>query len=1009
MRWVMIIWCLYALMCRMAVVQGQSLSFQHLNKQKGFSQSVCYDVLKDKQGYLWITTISGLYRYDGNRFEDFTQGNNVLKGHALVSLIEDLNGDLWLSRFGAELVHYRRQEHSFEIIALSKLSADMPAEIGLVQLLHVDGQNRIWMQLSPSSLACYDPNDNTVQYIGDETLEMLKLFPQKGDPTEPLVAATTKGDDLVLSGFLDKDLKIKWTNSFSDWPLKPSALAMTDGEHLWGIRGHTLMKYSFEQKTCTTYPLEVLADTKYDPGSLYADPNGHLWLSADGGLLHITTSPKPLATYHHNRADDGYSIAGTAVPHHVDRDGILWTTVYGKGISYAQLGSLRFPNVLPEASVKEINASNYVRAICATQHGITYVAVQSGGVMRLDSSYAAQPHVLPPEAGVVEHLLCEKGKGVWMAGKTLFLLQKNESAPISYPTPTPDFKGFTVVHRSSDGQLLAGGYQSFYHFDEATGSFHLPKGIPQNGTYCVIYSLKNNHLLVCRRDEGVSLYAKNEDGYSLVKEVDANLYVKCITRATDGRLLLATTIGLYHYDENTQTALPLEEVNQRLPDLYLYSILQDENDRYWTSTNAGLCLWDREYFQWFDMGHGLQDLEFNTNAFCKTASGDLLFGGVNGINLIPRNQNLSALRRKPSLHLKSLASRDVELGEENILAEGEAMLMGWGNNALELEYALLEYFRPERMRVRYRLEGHDDTWQRGPSHGRVRFANVAPGRYTYEMQAADANGNWDSTVQSWVLLIKPLWWQTWWTRSAAILLMMAMAFFALKAYTARKLQQQRETLVRETAVQRERERITADLHDDIGATLSSMYLYGDLANTVWQEKPEESRKMLGTITTHSQELMQRMSDIVWSLKSAEEVSASLSVRLRNHARELVEGTGLKVKIELEEALDRSLRNPVVRKNLLLITKEAMNNVVKYSEAQHLRIAMYCEGELVHLRITDDGKGFDINTIEQGNGLSNMRQRCERLGGEIKFESAPGEGCTVHCTLPMAIIRQGLAS
>ncbi len=992
-------------------LNAQALSFLHLNKQRGFGQSVCYDVFKDSEGFIWITTISGLYRFDGNQFVDHTQGSDALKGHALVSVIEDQRGALWLSRFGDELVRYDRKNGSYQRISLSSLSDQVPADLSMVRLLYVDIHNHIWMQLTESVIACYHPASNSLQCYGGHEFTSVRLFPKVSQGTAPYFAALRKESNKIVVGRTDPSMQVQWLDSISNWPKNDLALAMCDSLNVWGASESTLLRYSLGDKSTTTYTLEGIQDVVYDPGTCYVDDNCCLWFSAADGLLQISTAPQPSAYYHQHQASADRSIAGKAVPRLRDRDGVMWCTVYGKGISYADVSGVRFHNALQARTTEAYGASNYVRALASNAAGEVFAAVQSGGVLALDSLYAVRAWTLSAGRVVVEHMLTEPAKGVWMAGDALYLHEEGSLKPKRFAPEATRFGGFTVLHRSSDGELLAGGYQCIYLFNEATGRFHLPKGLPQKGTYCVLYNIDQMHLLACRRDEGISLYRKGDDGYDLVKEVDANVYVKCITRDRDGRLLVATTVGLYAYNLTTHDLRPLEAVNKRLPDKYMYSVLQDKKGRYWASTNEGLCTWmeDGDSFYSFDLIHGLQDMEFNTNAYCAMPNGDLLFGGVNGINIVEADQLLHGQGSAPPLRLLSMASRDVDLADASIAPTQKAIFMGQGNNAVEMAYAALAYLRAGRVQVRYRLAGHDDAWQVGPSHGRVRFANVTPNTYTYEMQVADADGNWSNEVLTWKLLIKPLWWQMWWVRVLAALTALGIAAFAVKAYTARRLQQQRETLLREAAVQQERERITADLHDDIGATLSSMYLYGDLASTVWKDKPEESRKMLGTITSHSKELMQRMSDIVWSLKPADELSAGLSVRLRNHARELVEGTGLNVKITMDEELDRNIRNPVVRKNLLLIAKEAMNNAVKYSEAQLLQVKMYREGGEVHLRISDDGKGFEINTTEQGNGLSNMRQRCERLGGGINIDTAPGRGCTVHCILPIAIFRQGLVS
>lgn len=197
--------------------------------------------------------------------------------------------------------------------------------------------------------------------------------------------------------------------------------------------------------------------------------------------------------------------------------------------------------------------------------------------------------------------------------------------------------------------------------------------------------------------------------------------------------------------------------------------------------------------------------------------------------------------------------------------------------------------------------------------------------------------------------------------------------------------------------------VSRDLHDDIGATLSSMHIYGDLAQSIWDTQPDKSKEMVGKISEQSKELIQRMGDVVWSLKSPEEENNAVGLRLRNYSQELLSVKNITTHFDIDETLAKKIVSPLVRKNLLLIAKEAMNNIAKYSGATAAFIGFYIREDLVQLVIRDNGKGFDELLSRHGNGLGNIEERCKQLQGILTVSSVTGQGVSITCSFPIAII------
>lgn len=222
-------------------------------------------------------------------------------------------------------------------------------------------------------------------------------------------------------------------------------------------------------------------------------------------------------------------------------------------------------------------------------------------------------------------------------------------------------------------------------------------------------------------------------------------------------------------------------------------------------------------------------------------------------------------------------------------------------------------------------------------------------------------------------------------------------FFTNRMQLKRKLEKQ-------LAITGERERIIADLHDDVGATLSSIHIYSELAGNIIETKKAESKDLMNKISQQGKALSSRMSDIIWSLKPVDEGRYSIINRVKNYSQELLAGQGINTIFDIDEELDNRIENPQVRKNILLVTKEAMNNIAKYSKANTASISLRQIGQSVILSIADDGIGFDQTHAKEGNGLHNMLQRSKQIKGACDIISSVGKGTRVECIYPIAIIR-----
>ncbi|HPH85120.1 MAG TPA: histidine kinase [Ferruginibacter sp.] len=200
-----------------------------------------------------------------------------------------------------------------------------------------------------------------------------------------------------------------------------------------------------------------------------------------------------------------------------------------------------------------------------------------------------------------------------------------------------------------------------------------------------------------------------------------------------------------------------------------------------------------------------------------------------------------------------------------------------------------------------------------------------------------------------------------------------------------------------------RNKISRDLHDDIGATLSSIQIYGQLADQVLEQKPERSREMIGKMTNQTKDLMLRMGDVIWSMKPVTNDQNNIETRIRNFGNELLAPKEITCTYVIDIQIDKILADPLARKNILLIIKEAMNNIAKYSSATEASVTIRERDKKLLLTVKDNGKGFEEDQHTAGNGIQNIQQRCTDLKGSFHLQTATGQGVQISCEFPLPII------
>jgi signal transduction histidine kinase len=229
----------------------------------------------------------------------------------------------------------------------------------------------------------------------------------------------------------------------------------------------------------------------------------------------------------------------------------------------------------------------------------------------------------------------------------------------------------------------------------------------------------------------------------------------------------------------------------------------------------------------------------------------------------------------------------------------------------------------------------------------------------------------------------------------SVILVFALAFVVLLWYLHHQKQKLRVTNIKS--------KISQDLHDDIGASLSSLQIYGTIAEQTFTDNPARAMEMIKKISEQSKTVMENMNDIVWSMKPNAAATTTLEAKIKNYGVELLSDKNISFNYSINPEVESQMQNMLARKNILLIIKEAMNNMAKYSKATQANLQINIENGNCIIRISDNGAGFDTQHPSEGNGLKNMQYRAQELKGTLAIQSSPGKGTVIRGLIPVEAI------
>ena len=412
-----------------------------------------------------------------------------------------------------------------------------------------------------------------------------------------------------------------------------------------------------------------------------------------------------------------------------------------------------------------------------------------------------------------------------------------------------------------------------------------------------------------------------------------------------GRIWIGTRFdGLYcfRFSQNRLNLLQHLTRKEGLTDNFINYLSCDQNNDIWASSLAGLDRLETDYPQsTIDNITESNHLFVSIKKVMTDKSGTTWALGESGNLLKVYAQKKNKLLFTPLLYISQIKSGSALYTDADSIHN-----FSYRQNNLNFSVAAPSFYDEKKTKYSYLLTGSgNNQWSDPSGNADLNFVNLAPGRYTLKIRADFSLGKYKSGFLSYSFTINPPWWQTWWFRFLFAAIAVTVIIYVIRFYYNRKLEKQRVILEKQQAVEKERTRIAIDMHDDLGAGLSTIRFLSEKVkrNTFSDVTKNDAEK----IVANSDELVQKMNEIIWAMNEKNDTLEDLLYYTRSYAVEYCEENNLQCETHLPENIPSVIVSGEIRRNIFLTVKESLHNSVKHAAANKIRIDFNIDKNLSH--------------------------------------------------------------
>lgn len=751
---------------------------ERLGSKDGLSNSEVRCIFQDHEGYMWFGTYDGLNRYDGYDFKVFrnrpADTNSII--HNYVNCIsEDALHNIWVgTRQGACLLNPVLGK--FSSVYATIAGQPKPFRVNsYIRDIGTDRSGNVFVATQDNGLIIFD-RDN--QHPGREIPYQGQYSKQWNYNVVAFFIASDKSILLLIDGkgLCYYDYK---TNSIKllDATLKTGTCLYSYNEDVWigtniGLLHYNRLTHRFDQPL--TERQGGLSFNRIT--SILPMPDNELWIGTDGGGLNILNRKTGKISYL-TAGFDNHSLSSNAVyALYADKDSRKWIGTLRGGINVIDDVKDRFKNIMHNPVNPNSLVNNFVKSIFEDLNGSLWIGTDGGGLSiwdRKNDHFDNYYHQINQPGSISSNFITsikqDYNKNIWLAtyGNGIDRYQPETRSFKTYvgygANGNHDRVVFWLLYEDHFKNLWASGLQDgLFLYNRKKDEFRVFDAALKN-----ILALTQDHNgnLWCGTFTGlfkIDTVTKKHLFFSIGKPVRA------IHEDKRGNLWLGTEAGLVLFNTASGHVVKQYTMDDGLCSNNVLNIEEDNQGRLWMSTYSGLSRFDldKQTFTNFFQSDGLQNKEFNFNASLRLKSGELAFGGINGLSLFDP-KNILPVKTSPNIVITDLKINNKPLSEQSsyLSARQNSILslsIPYEEASLSINYAAIEFTSQERITYRYEMDGWDRGWNYAGHSRTAIYTRLSPGEYTFKVNCSNAEGQWIDKVMALKVIILPPWYRSWW-------------------------------------------------------------------------------------------------------------------------------------------------------------------------------------------------------------------------------------------------------